>query len=1148
MSTCRRWCPLQLKSKAGRSFFVSAIWGLISSGVLVHGVLLQLPTLRHSRFPEFRSLLANGQLKAHHERTVELQIPGWGYSKIVQSPQKNTLHVDQTTGRATDAIVDHLLTRAKLPKTILQSLQEFGLAADRYYKEGLVKRRFQTLYDVFRNQDGVATTGLSVEKAARFVFLDAQQRTSWKAVKGKVGTSGAQSSPTPGELVATLMYLSRNDPGFHKFRRPGVGKDRTAQDIMFGFESANFRDDALRVGSFTKTDPKKPQFEAFLKRMNDFIGQRRGTREVIFKKDDGLPRVEHVFPLTDQRLMLTVLRGLRQPGSKSSLQALRIMKCLPQFYLGKGSDGMVIQLARDAGLFPPWDEQSIGLEAATQIALVNLDRPATTDETEARAVWVALLERWSQVWARRLLGEKIEPEEEAHLLSQPLGRKDRRDQELPGHELHIQMPSLRVVKKESDVLKYLAADSILPSTPATSGERLSPVLPLKEIKDPHEAIRQRYKPTVYVIDEPGAHELDDGISIAPREEGDDPNLSPWIEVHVADPATWLPPDHPISLIGQQRWTSIYMPTGHLPMIPDCATVELLDLRDRDAEINGLSGRYALTFSGRLDLRTGDLADYRVRCTLLENVKITSYDAVNVVLDSLMKQSVAERRGHSDPLSSIWSVSQHPRQTYKSSFRDITEEEDRQNLGLIYQLAEKHLAFRTSRGAYQPDQIEYAVKTAPQNLPSAPYPFPPHKPVYPIPDGPEPPSVRISHKRTAHLSAAQIVVSECMIMAGRIAAKYCQDHDIPIIYRGQPSIIDVAREKNRTIEPDPVLGGGEYRIDPNVGYPPIEQLEELVDSVMKFRDPKTGLLSFFGLNKLLPFMPPSRASLDPIPHFSMGIDGPDPSNPSRFIGYTRATSPLRRFPDMLLHWNVKAHLLGQPFPFTRDDMAKLMARGQTIEKIAENAMTKAKRYWELEWIRRREVLARFGRDPMKLPTDNVVEKTTMPHVDPKETTVPYAIGGALEELVPALQGRGMSRKLMAGQPALPPAPKDIEERPVYQAYVTSIARFRNQAQVVIIDLAGVVAYLNFKKDGLHDGDLDNFTDEEKQRLKYKVGDLVRVVVDMVDPYHSLLIVKDVDEVLKVQREVEASRAREEAKEDKTRAKRAARFGSRSPSKL
>lgn len=94
-------------------------------------------------------------------------------------------------------------------------------------------------------------------------------------------------------------------------------------------------------------------------------------------------------------------------------------------------------------------------------------------------------------------------------------------------------------------------------------------------------------------------------------------------------------------------------------------------------------------------------------------------------------------------------------------------------------------------------------------------------------------------------------------------------------------------------------------------------------------PPGDLAGMFAARRL---MRPSRLSLDPAPHFSLGL-----------ALYTRVTSPLRRYSDLLVHQQLRAHLSGRP-PLTANELAQRM----DVAELAAVTVRRAERLSNLHW--------------------------------------------------------------------------------------------------------------------------------------------------------------------------------------------------------
>ncbi|KAK3394805.1 hypothetical protein B0H63DRAFT_491957 [Podospora didyma] len=127
-----------------------------------------------------------------------------------------------------------------------------------------------------------------------------------------------------------------------------------------------------------------------------------------------------------------------------------------------------------------------------------------------------------------------------------------------------------------------------------------------------------------------------------------------------------------------------------------------------------------------------------------------------------------------------------------------------------------------------------------------------------------PYIRISYQD----SMGSDMVSSLMQTAGQVAARWCFDRDIPIPYRIQPLAKqnhDALRELTQTVLYPQLLEGK---------HPPMDQVRTL-NMLCGGHDISTS----------------------PSIHFTMGMDM-----------YTKATSPLRRYCDLLVHWQIEAALL------------------------------------------------------------------------------------------------------------------------------------------------------------------------------------------------------------------------------------------------
>ena len=174
----------------------------------------------------------------------------------------------------------------------------------------------------------------------------------------------------------------------------------------------------------------------------------------------------------------------------------------------------------------------------------------------------------------------------------------------------------------------------------------------------------------------------------------------------------------------------------------------------------------------------------------------------------------------------------------------------------------------------------------------------------------------------HRSPSQIMVQEAMIIAGRLAAKYCQARSLPVSFRGQEHPAQGCMEK---------YGSKEIS----------DYAEKMVTEALLHVDPVSGSLADHAYQKLIPFQHSAFGSIDSKPHFSMGIED----------GYVRTTSPLRRYQDMHTHYQIQSSILGTPLPFSSETTARIIERQDIIQKKTKIFQNISKRYWMLEFLRR-----------------------------------------------------------------------------------------------------------------------------------------------------------------------------------------------------
>ena len=326
---------------------------------------------------------------------------------------------------------------------------------------------------------------------------------------------------------------------------------------------------------------------------------------------------------------------------------------------------------------------------------------------------------------------------------------------------------------------------------------------------------------VYTIDDESTQEIDDGLSLEVLEDG---QQRLWI--HIADPTRLVRPGDELDMEARRRSTTLYLPTGMIPMFPPALATGPMSL---------VQGKVcaALSFGVILD-ETGSVQDYQIRASQVKPTYRLTYEDV----DEMLELGV---RAESE-------------------------------IAAIADWAKKRQGWRTSQGAISIHMPESVIK------------------------------VKNEDEITIEVlddSPARQLVAEMMILAGEVAGRYGQAHQIPLPYRGQP-------------QPE---------------LPSDEELMQL----------PAGPVRFCAMRRC---MPRSEMSITPLRHAGLGLEL-----------YTQVTSPIRRYTDLIAHFQIKAHLRGEELPFTAQQLQETMLSVTSAAIEATSVERQTNRYWGLEYLRR-----------------------------------------------------------------------------------------------------------------------------------------------------------------------------------------------------
>lgn len=326
---------------------------------------------------------------------------------------------------------------------------------------------------------------------------------------------------------------------------------------------------------------------------------------------------------------------------------------------------------------------------------------------------------------------------------------------------------------------------------------------------------------VYTIDDESTTEIDDGVSLETLSDG---RHRIWI--HIADPTRLVQPDDALDQEARRRSTSLYLPTGMIPMFPSELATGPMSL---------LQGQVCPAMSFGVTLAAnGEIADYTIAASWVKPTYRLTYDDVDEMLEL-----------------------------------GVTAEPE---IAHLADWAEQRKQWRQSQGSISISLPEAVIKVTQDE------------------------EVEIE---LLDDSAARQLVAEMMILTGEVAGRFAIDKEIPLPFRSQP-------------QPE---------------LPPEEELLQL----------PAGPVRYCAIRGC---MPRSEMSTTPARHAGLGLEV-----------YTQVTSPIRRYVDLLGHFQIKAHLRGEPCPFSAEQVQEIAYSAGSATYEATLVERQTKRYWALEYLRR-----------------------------------------------------------------------------------------------------------------------------------------------------------------------------------------------------
>ncbi|PVU88018.1 hypothetical protein BB559_005774 [Furculomyces boomerangus] len=489
-------------------------------------------------------------------------------------------------------------------------------------------------------------------------------------------------------------------------------------------------------------------------------------------------------------------------------------------------------------------------------------------------------------------------------------------------------------------------------------------------RDPCESIRHDFgNMPVYTIDSESTTDVDDGISIEKIKNSAGVEEI-WVHIHVADPTRLLHPNHIISKLAKSKLSSIYFAEFTQHMLPAPWAIDEFSLVSSNSKENG-KPKYAITASVLLG-ENGDIADYRIRASILRNIKRLSYDMVNDVIpfDYVPggRQKYESIKSNAIAVPSIVTGKIAEEQNNKS----IGELDNQaiNDLNELHDLHRKHFDYRIECGALVHDMpdpnvavsgLKYTNETT--NLDGNEFGSKGFH--YLDFDGGETdyglntninnlnyPQIVLGTDISS-ISPAHIMVAEYMVIAGRAVSRFAVDNNFPVVFRSQQKpdfeSVDSSMFTFKSSIPeysDLTLDELKEKVSP----------EEFWNTTTKHLNKQTGKLFIKYYDEIRYLMNSAAISTSPGPHSTLGIIDK--------YGYCRFTSPIRRYIDLVCHWQVKHQLLvnsglakQEDIPFDNEKLEKTMENLRYWETGIRNVGKDSIMIWALKAIQRVEYVSR-----------------------------------------------------------------------------------------------------------------------------------------------------------------------------------------------
>ena len=372
----------------------------------------------------------------------------------------------------------------------------------------------------------------------------------------------------------------------------------------------------------------------------------------------------------------------------------------------------------------------------------------------------------------------------------------------------------------------------------------------KPVSEPQRAGREdfRHLPIV-TIDGETARDFDDAVYVEHRPDGG------WhLQVHIADVAHYVRTGTPLDQEARLRGTSVYFPDRAVPMLPEALSNGMCSLKPHEER---------LVMSALMEFDpAGHMKSSRMTSGVIRSAERMTYTNVNKVLEadpemSKRYASLAPRFGDMKELALLLNARRNERGSIDFDLPEPVIEFDEQQRMTNITRSERNIAHRLIEEfmlAANRAVAAYLLRRGIESL---------HR-VHEKPDARKVLEFEELARAFGYsLGVEDLHQREVAVRHGRVPAP---------AKAGRPDSFGHGRGRGMKV----ALPGGELRITP-------QHYQRLIKKVVG--KPEERIVSYLMLRSLKQ----ARYAAEPLGHFALGFDE-----------YTHFTSPIRRYPDLIVH--------------------------------------------------------------------------------------------------------------------------------------------------------------------------------------------------------------------------------------------------------